>query len=614
MQKRCCNCFSLYDDLDGMCPHCGYALGDAGKELYYLSPGTPLKSPDGKEYIIGEVIGFGGFGIIYLAWEKGLERKVAIKEYYPSEMVTRGVGEQQVSVFSNKREAQYKKGLNNFLQEASIMSLCADCDNVCNSYNRFEANGTAYMVMEYLSGKTLKSYVKERNGEPLEESEILSFMIQTLVGLGEIHKRGVVHLDIAPDNIYVMPDGKIKIADFGAAKSKKIKKDDTEVVLKPGFAPPEQYRANAKVGPEADIYAVGANLYWLLTGQVPLEATDRENVDEMEEPAMLTIVSPALNNATMRAMAVKPELRYRNTQELIADLRKEKVRSVESELARRKRNRRGFLASVIVTLVLAVSFAGYWGYFKDRIGKENIIMWVVTDDVNAYKQESERYRDIVAMFQTVYPQVNVEIVVKLSDTVEQEFLTTPEELRPDLIETYHFAATTEDMLLDMDSLVERNKAQFLPVVEAQFQAKKTIPVGTEVSVIYAESGKQLSGLHVCAGLSEFINRKSGYCMSWSSEYLTVQDWLAGRYQVLEDPAKTIKMTEEFGIYVKGFNKKKAAKALLEYMLTDAAQDILHVRHASGYMPVIENAWNEYVNVYGEFQYLKGSIGTYTVEQ
>ena len=613
MQKRCCNCFSLYDDLDGMCPYCGHILGESGKELYYLAPGTFLNSPEGKEYIIGEVIGFGGFGIIYLAWENGLERKVAIKEYYPSEMVTRGVGEQQVSVFSSKREAQYKKGLSNFLQEASIMSQCADCDNVCNSYNRFEANGTAYMVMEYLSGKTLKAYVKERNGQPLEEKEILSFMIQTLVGLGEIHKRGVVHLDIAPDNIYVMPDGRIKIADFGAARSKTIKKDDSEVVLKPGFAPPEQYRANAKVGPEADIYAVGANIYWLLTGQVPLEATDREEVDDLEEPSKLTIVSSALNNATMRAMAVNPELRYKNVQDLISDLRKEKVRSVENELARRKRNRRFFWVSLIVTLVAAVSLAGYWGFFKNRIGKEHLTIWVVTNSIYDFSKERERYQDLVNVFQTAYPQVDVEVLVKLDETVEQEFLTASEEERPDLLETYHFSKETEKMLEDVDKLIERNRTRFLPVLETKIQKKKAVPIGTEVKVVFAEGNKQLTELHVCTDLTDFMDKKSGYCIDWSSKYLTVQERMVGRYQLLEESSKSIKITEEFAIYSKGSNNKKAAMALLEYMLTDAGQDVLHVRHTSGYMPIIETVWNEYVNVYGEFGYLKSSINTYTVE-
>lgn len=612
MQKRCCNCFALYEDLDGMCPHCGYSEGEPAKEIYYLVPGTVLKSGAGKEYIIGEAVGSGGFGIIYKAWDKNLERKVAIKEYFPSEMVTRSVGEQQVAVFSNKREAEYKKGLNNFLQEATIMSLCADCDNVCNSYDKFEANGTAYMVMEFLNGKTLKAYVKEKKGTPLKESEILSYIIQTLTGLNEIHKRGVVHLDIAPDNIYVMPDGKIKIADFGAAKSKKVKKDESEVVLKPGFAPPEQYRANAKVGPEADIYAVGANLYWLLTGQVPLEATDRDNEDVMEEPAMLAMVSPALNNVTMRAMAVKTELRYKNAQEFIADLRKENVRSLEEELKRRKRKRRNFLLALVVTLMAVIASVGYFGFLKNKIWEDSIVVWVVAEG-NTEAEERRRYREIIEMFQEAYPQIEVTVVVKDSETIEREFKDASKKERPDLVEVTEFSNSGVKEMEDVSEILERNRENLLPVLEDEVRAGKKIPTGCYVNVIYAESDKKLSELKKASDLSEFIAQKTGFCMSDSRYYLTVQKEVAGRYQLMESPEKYLYVAEEFSVYARSGNKKKAATVFLEYLLTDAVQDILHVQHQSGYMPVAENAWEAFIDVYSEFLYLENSIKRYDVK-
>lgn len=613
MLKRCNNCFEQYEELGNMCPHCGYCEGDAGKELYHLSPGTTLKSPEGKVYIIGEVVGSGGFGIIYKAWEQELERIVAIKEYFPTEMVARGVGEQKVSVFSNKRAAEYKKGLHNFLQEATIMSLCADCDNVCNSYNKFTANDTAYMVMEFLNGKTLKAYVKERKGELLEESEILNYIEQVLNGLGEIHKRGVVHLDIAPDNIYVMPDGRIKIADFGAAKAQNVKKDESEVVLKPGFAPPEQYRHNAKMGPETDIYAVGANLYWLLTGRVPLEATDREHEDIMEEPAKLNMVSVALNNVTMRAMALEPELRYKNAHEFIADLHRQNVRSLEAERKRRKRNRNMFIASIIMTLLLAVTVSGYLTIFKNKIKDDTILLWVVPDAIENSSYEKERYESLVAMFKENYPQINVQIEVKDPNTVQSDFANCDVNNRPDLVEVTSFDATALDSFINLNSIRKSKQDELISVLKDANLENKSIPVGVYFDVIYTQKDKNISELTACNDKKEFVELKTGYYEGDSRDYLKIQSDMAGRYQLVESNNLVCHTAEEFALYKKTTNKKKAASALLEYMMTDAAQDILHVQFQSNYMPVSENAWNEFIEVYGEFDYLKNSLNQYTVK-
>lgn len=612
MRKRCCNCFMEYEDAGNMCPHCGYVSGENGKEIYYLKPGTVLKNPYGKEYIIGEAIGAGGFGIIYIAWQKELDRKVAIKEYFPTKMVTRGAGEERVAVFSNKKEAEYRKGLFNFLQEATIMGMCAGCDNVCDSYDKFEANGTAYMVMEYLNGKTLKKYIEERKGKPLEEAEIISYIIQVLNGLDQIHKRGVLHLDVAPDNIFVMHDGRIKIMDFGAGKSPKVLKSEDEIVVKPGFAPPEQYRANAKLGPEADIYAVGADLYWLLTGQVPIESTDRVAEDIMEEPSKLAIVSPLLNNVVTRAMAVKTELRYRNCKEFIEALHKEEERSLEEEIERRKRNRKIFLASVSLVLAVVIMAAGYFGVFRNKIWDDTITVWVSARD---YENESEkmRYMDISEQFKTVYPDIDVEIVVKSADTIEQEFLEANDEERPDLIEVSGRLPEINEEFENLSAVVERNEELMLTAINAQ-NFEKTIPTGFYVGVIYAQNGKAGDLWADVADVESFLKNKTGYFNGDSSQYYRIQNEAAGQYQLIEDEEKSMYVGEKFAVYKRSSNKKKAAIAFLEYILTDAAQDILHVQYKSGYMPVTNGAWQEYINVYDEFSYLENSINQYMITE
>ncbi len=607
MQKRCHNCFLVYDDVSGMCPYCGFMEGEPGKEPYYLSPGTVLK----EHYIIGEVVGAGGFGITYKAWDTVLERKVAIKEYYPVQMVTRVPGEEEVVVFLNKREAEFKKGLYDFLQEAKIMSQFRNSENVCNSYDQFEMNGTAYIVMEFLEGQTLKGYVKSRKENPLEESEILTIISQVLSGLEDIHKNNVIHLDIAPDNIWIMPDGRIKIIDFGAAKSKQVKKDNETIILKPGFAPPEQYRRNGKIGPWTDIYAVGATLYFLLTGEVPLESSDRDKEDVMQEPAMLAVISKVANDVTMRAMAVRPELRFKTAREFATELYKEKVRSLENEIKRRKRNRRSFLLAMAVTLAAVATMVAYYGMFKNKIQEDTLLIWVSVDNAleNA-EAEQERYLSVVEQFNEIYPQVTVEVVVKDSNSVEEEFLATPRKERPDLIETSSLSMGTVEELVSLESVAERYGESMLSVVASAVEERE-IPTGFYVNVIYAEIDKQLSELVKKNTLEQFISEKTGYCESDSRFYFEIQSVVAGRYQVMESVDKQVYQADKFGVYRRSANKKKAAVAFLEYMLTDAAQDVLYVQNQSEYMPVIENAWMEFLNVYSELEYLEESIDTYS---
>ena len=134
MQKRCSSCFGLYEDIYDICPHCGYSLGDKAEEAYFLQPGTVLKN---NKYIVGEKVGQGGFGIIYKAWDTGLQRIVAIKEFFPLSMVTRSEGQKEVVVFSSKRESDYVKHLKKFRNEAKIMSRFTDSVNCINTYDFF---------------------------------------------------------------------------------------------------------------------------------------------------------------------------------------------------------------------------------------------------------------------------------------------------------------------------------------------------------------------------------------------------------------------------------------------------------------------------------------------
>ncbi len=616
MQKRCSSCFELYEDIYDVCPHCGYSLGDKAEEAYFLQPGTVLKN---NKYIVGEKVGQGGFGIIYKAWDTNLQRVVAIKEFFPLSMVTRSEGQREIVVFSSKRESDFAKQLGKFRREARIMSLFTDTVNCIKTYDIFEENGTAYIVMEYCNASTLKEYIKGRKGELLSERETLDIISQVLSGLKEIHAKGVYHLDIALDNIFIKQKNNgiltTIIYDFGAAcLAKDVKRRfDDEIVVKPGFAPPEQYKKNGKIGPWTDIYAVGANLYYLLTGVVPVEATDREHEDILEEPAKLNMVSPAINNATLRAMALNTELRYKNAKEFLEDLKKEKVRSDKEEAAHRKKVRNRFIALMSTVLVIAAAVIFFVGYTKGRIFEDEITMWVVSD-LNEDTEKS-RYDAVISSFREFYPQVKVSLEVMSSGELESRFWAAEPDERPDLLETTNASSKLLESCKSLSFVLEENKEDFINGLEEKIvsDSEKQVPVGMYMTVVYKQANVDMDMLSEVSAYS-FITNPIGYTVSDTTLYTMVQRNIAGRYEVVAGNKKEAYLAEQFSVFSRGINKEKAAKALIGYMLTDAGQEKLHITYKSDYLPVSESVFSLYVNdVYRELDFLGESVNEYEIK-
>ncbi len=610
MQKRCCNCFELYEAMDGMCPYCGYSEGDKAEEVYFLQPGTLL-----NKYIVGKKAGQGGFGITYKAWDTSLQRVVAIKEFFPLSMVTRSEGQKEVVVFSSKRESDYAKHLERFRREAKIMSLFTDSVNCIKTYDIFEENKTAYIVMEYCDAPTLKTYVKNRNGELLPEREVIEIISQVLSGLQEIHAKGVYHLDIALDNIFIKKQEekiKVTIYDFGAARlEKNLKRGmEEEIILKPGFSPPEQYKKNGKIGPWTDIYAVGANLYYLLTGVVPLEATDREHEDVMEEPAQLNIVSPAINNATLRAMALNTELRYRSTRDFLEDLKKEKVRNDKEEAAHRKKVRNRFIAVVSFVLTAAAALVVFVGYTKGRIFEDEITMWVVADSEQDI--EKARYEAVISSFREYYPQIQVKLEVVRSSELEEKFFSTKDAEKPDLLETTHASETVLKSCKSLSDVLYENEEVFVSELGKDIISnyEKQLPLGFYATVVYKQSGVALEEL-LSADPEEFVVDAVGYVESDTTLYTDVQKQVAGRYEVVAGNKREVYFTDLFSVFSRGINKEKAAKALLSYMLTEVGQEKLHITYKSNYLPIADGMFELYVGeIYRELSFLEASLEEY----
>jgi serine/threonine protein kinase len=275
----------------------------------YLSKGTLLNN----RYEVETVLGHGGFGITYAAHDQTLNVRVAIKEYLPRQLATRGEGRTKVSVFTGEARQQYDYGLRKFLEEAQSVARFAHHPNVVSARDYFAANGTAYMVMEYVEGVTLKEYLQKKGGR-ISFEEAKGIMMPVMDALREVHQAGMLHRDISPDNIYITTSAQVKILDFGAARyfageqSKSL-----SVILKPGYAPEEQYRSKGQQGPWTDVYSTAATLYRALTGETPPEALDRMAEDTLTPPSRLGVSLPAAaEQALLQALALTAGRRFQN--------------------------------------------------------------------------------------------------------------------------------------------------------------------------------------------------------------------------------------------------------------------------------------------------------------
>lgn len=286
-------------------------------ESHHLRMGTRLNN----RYLIQGVLGEGGFGITYVGMDEVLCQKVAVKEFFPRGAITRNNQQtnEVVSVYGTKA-ANFHQGEEKFLQEARTLAQFNNVAGVVRVQDFFRENGTAYIVMEYLEGITLKQYLQTYG--PISVEEMQNIFAPILEALDKIHQNGVIHRDISPDNIMCLPEGEAKLMDFGAARDyTDYSEEGLSVILKMGFAPIEQYDSHGKQGPWTDIYALGATMYQCLTGRKPDDATKRSLEDTLVSPSMLGVhIAPPVEYAIMRALQIRPADRYRNLGEFCEDL------------------------------------------------------------------------------------------------------------------------------------------------------------------------------------------------------------------------------------------------------------------------------------------------------
>jgi serine/threonine protein kinase len=267
-------------------------------------------------YYIGRALGQGGFGITYLGWDNDRAERVAIKEYFPLSLVTRNPGDQSVSFAGEEARADFNYGLVRFMDEARVLASFASTPSIVSISDVFQEHSLAYMVMEYLDGQDLK-HVLSGSGRRISPESARNVALHIAAALRDVHAQGLMHRDVSPDNIFITKDGEIKLIDFGAARfAFGTQNKSLSVVLKPSYAPVEQYQTRGNQGPWTDIYALGATLYRCVTGQLPPESLSRLEEDKLKPPSELGIALPkAMEAAILKALAVRAKDRFQSVQE-----------------------------------------------------------------------------------------------------------------------------------------------------------------------------------------------------------------------------------------------------------------------------------------------------------
>jgi len=274
VSERCYACLNKLPDPQSACPHCGADNRDLARRQpgFALPCGTVLMD----RYIVGRYLGRGGFGITYVGWNLAMDTRVCIKEYFPDKAAARS-REHGTTVYwyRNANTEMVRRGYENFITEARKAARIRDLDAVVNVWDAFQANDTAYIVMDYIEGMTIKEYLM-KTGRPLSGKECVQRFSGVMNALAEIHRRGIIHRDISPDNLLLCPDGKIVLLDLGAAKDLYRGSEQSSFIIgKRGFTPLERYTHKSKIGPWTDVYSLCATIYYCMTGRLVPEPMDR---------------------------------------------------------------------------------------------------------------------------------------------------------------------------------------------------------------------------------------------------------------------------------------------------------------------------------------------------
>lgn len=316
MSDICLNCFSETGGAS-ICPVCHFDNG-----MYRIKKKNdlalaPFTSVGNGRFLLGAILGAGGFGITYAAYDNKMRMRCSIKEYAPLNIAVRQVNSTELVVADESKRKIYQHGRKRFYEEAEALYKCRDIPEIVSLIGYFQENNTAYFAMEYIEGLTLRNYAKLYPNRRVAEKKAVEIVSKTCIALEQVHsKTHIFHRDISPENIMIMRDEGIKLIDFGSAKNLDGANSRFSIVLKPGFAPPEQYISTGKQGRYTDVYALAGTLYFLLSGQTLPPAPERASgVTYVKLKDMGYGITPALSDAIDRGLILKVEDRIQTAAE-----------------------------------------------------------------------------------------------------------------------------------------------------------------------------------------------------------------------------------------------------------------------------------------------------------
>ena len=284
-----------------------------GRRSYLLPENTMLH----QRYKIISLIGQGGFGITYNGVDTVLGARIAIKEYYPQRIADRNTAySKDVHVISAQHQLSYDKGLDRYLLEARNLAKFAGEESIVHVNDFFRENHTAYIIMEYVDGVNISQYL-QYNG-PMTFDECMKYMRPLMRTLEKIHARGLIHRDISPSNIMILRDGRVKLLDFGAARELSRTTQTLSIIVRPDYAPIEQYSSHRRQGPYTDVYALCATIYTMLTGKAPAGPFSRlySNAEIVPPTDMGAAISGEQEAVLFKGLAIQPEDRIQSMKDL----------------------------------------------------------------------------------------------------------------------------------------------------------------------------------------------------------------------------------------------------------------------------------------------------------
>ena len=343
------------------------------------------------EYRIDSVIGEGGFGITYSGVRMSDQHRVAIKEYFPSQYASRedAAVDAGLHVFGGDKAVQFEKGLAHFMHEAEILKRYSYIEGMVTVLDTCKANNTAYIVMEYVDGITLAQYIRE-NGV-FAYDELVGLVTPIIKSLAQIHRQGVIHRDISPENIQIGLDNSFYLLDFGAAKQLDGQKRQNTVIFKQGYAPPEQYTGDGKQGAWTDVYALASTMYTALCGKTLDDAVHRmQRKDDADIESDLVMLEDWQRDALKKGLELEPSHRYQNMEAFLLALTvkpsiEERITQVSGAVdatgedlgvpAGRKRIYAFVIAGITVMLIIiitAIVYKGSNGQSAETTAESNI--------------------------------------------------------------------------------------------------------------------------------------------------------------------------------------------------------------------------------------------------